>query len=247
MITIKNCGSYHIENKITDATNNRIVKDFLKELSIDFVKKSSRYITFVGESPFYYRERQIHSILTPVLYDLTDACLYELPMQRNWSKNKSKQRDSHGWCDYWCSYRGVDFFIEVKHSYVAYGVTVKNKIPQTTLKYWYEANKQLSVIRKDIRKQMMDDSKGGIFLTLHIVPIYNTAKSKDKVEYNSETLVDIQQLALDKFYPKPNWSFVWNLNPTLLDKSKEIINDGEKTVRYPAVLIVGRALHRRIK
>ncbi len=247
MIAIRNCGGYHIENKLTDANNNRIVKDFLKKLSIDFAKKSSRYIDFVYESPFYYRERQIHSILTPVLYDLTDACLYELPMQRNWSKNKSKERDSHGWCDYWCSYRGVDFFIEVKHSYVAYTITDKNKIPQTTLNYWQEANKQLNVIRKDIRKQMMDDSRGGIFLTLHIIPIYNTAKSSEATEYNSGSLLEIQQLALKKLAPMPNWSFVWNLNNRLIDKSKEVINDGDKIVRYPAVLIVGRALHRRVK
>lgn len=87
--------------------------DFIKKLFLEFAKESIRF----GKNrhgfvmyPHHYRERQLSSILLPILHKLCKGfVMAELPVKR-------KGTNTVGWADYWCIYKGYTFIIEVKHS-----------------------------------------------------------------------------------------------------------------------------------
>jgi len=120
MITLRNIGKLNIKSDIGDGIGRRIANDFLNKLFEGFARQSSVYIKAIGEAPFAYRERQLHSIFAPALARFTTAFLMEHPLSRQWSKAKKLEHiDYTGWLDYWCRYRDFDFFIEIKHDYSA--------------------------------------------------------------------------------------------------------------------------------
>lgn len=238
MESIKGIGKKKIISDIKDGEGKRIAKDFLNLLLIEFSKQSSKYIRGVSEAPFAYREKQLHSIFAPAISRITPIFLMELPIEREWSKIKNENwANSQGWLDYWCRYRNVDFFIELKHDYDCYSTeTIRESVNNN---WWYMNKNQLQLVKKDA-KIFSEWSKGVFLLSLHVITIYEKTKINKKPESieNLEELNLIQQNYYENLRPNPDWCGLWILNKRL---AQDCCYETDRNVEYfPGVLFLSR-------
>ena len=180
MESIKGIGKKKIISDIKDGEGKRIAKDFLNLLLTEFAKQSSKYIRGAYEAPFSYGEKQLHSIFAPAISKITPVFLMEHPIEREWSKVKNEDWDnSQGWLDYWCRYRNVDFFIELKQNFDCYSTeTIRKSIKNN---WSYMNKKQLQLVKKEA-KQFSEWSKGVFLLSLHVIIIYEKWSGPKKVD-----------------------------------------------------------------
>jgi hypothetical protein len=238
MESIKGLGKKKIISDIRDGEGKRIAKEFLNLLLTEFAKQSGRYIKEVYDAPFAYKEKQLHSIFAPAISKITPVFLMELPIEREWSKIKNKDwANSRGWLDYWCRYRNVDFFIELKHDYDCYSTeTIRKRVSNN----WYYMDKnQLQLVKKEA-KIFSEWSKGVFLLSLHVITIYEkTKKNKSpKSIENLEELKWIQRNYYENLRPNPNWSGLWILNNRL---AQDCAYETKKYDEYfPGVLFLSR-------
>ena len=138
MKTLRNLGKTNIINKIGDGEGRRIASDFMDKVLIGFAKQSAKYINAVYEAPFVYSEKQLHSVLAPVISNIAETFLMEHPLERKWEIESEPTFESYtGSLDYWCRYRGLDLFIELKHDRDAYK---NDNIRQEAHKNWKKMN-----------------------------------------------------------------------------------------------------------
>jgi len=241
MENIKGFGYMNIIPDISKSEGTLKAQRFFKKFTREFVKQSAKYIEFAHEATFTYRERQLHTTIAPVLDKITDAFLFESPVDRNWSKlQKYDYEDSHGWVDYWCRTKNIDFFIEIKHDYCAYRT---GKIRDSTIRHWKQATNQLTTIRNEARK-MSKYSKGSFLLLLHILPIYETKSIKKEFDsiVNNDKLLLLQKHYHYNLKPKPNWSSLVVFNNKLVNNFvNEYKEDGRELKQcFPALLFIVR-------
>ncbi len=238
METIRNIGKIHIINKIGDGEGRRIASEFMEKLLVGFTKQSAKYINAVFEAPFSYSERQLHSVLAPVISNIADAFIMEHPMERKWESEEESTRESYtGFLDYWCRYRGLDLFIELKHDRDAYK---NDNIRKEALHNWdYMNNKQLERVKEEATR-FSEHSKGVLLIALHAFTVYETLpNSKESLAREDvETLNSSQLNYMSNLEPKPNWSGLWVLHRDLFDRCT---HDYENKKKYfPGVILVAK-------
>jgi hypothetical protein len=202
-----------------------------------FVKHTTKYIEFTGEAPFAFGEKQLHSALVPALSDFTDAFLVECPIQRKYGSRKKDRWDSSGWVDYWSQYRGIDFFIELKHGFDTYTTDV---IKKRVGKRWYHMiNDQLKSIKKEAISISISN-KGLFLLPIHIITVPHTIRKN--LECTSleqkEELKAIADNYFSDFDPQPNWIGMWLLDKNVAEQCYYEYEHSREY--YPAVLMVSR-------
>lgn len=230
--TIRNCGKLRIIDDITDDQGSRVIRDFLSQLAESFAKRSAKYMRLVQESPFAYSERQSSSLLAPALSEISEAFLMEFPTKR---KDRKLDYDTHGWIDFWALFRNIDFYIELKHSYLSYrGQSITSK----TERRWKSVNQQVKDCKKDILTTI--DSRGFITLPIQIIPIYESRRENESslAVKNHPDLLGIHEHVHHSLSPSPNWSALWTINEDLVQNSFHYTENGLEY--YPALLIVSR-------
>jgi hypothetical protein len=215
--TIRNIGKVYSSDSIEDKYATRVTRKFLDELTIEFARVSNKLIgpaNFLEYPPFAYRERQIHTILSPALFNTTDFFILEAPANREKSKI-SDEDDSHGWSDYVCNYNGFCYIIEVKHWPLAY----KTLTPDQHMKnLWRNAIDQNTISEFDA-KWYSKRSKGAYRLALLVSPIYQSSSNQfadftnDK-DYLISKLFDQFNIHLKK---KPDYLSLWALHDKLCE------------------------------
>lgn len=138
--TIYNAGKLIQTKKLCKGKGHQITQEFLNNLSEHFIKQSISYYDNVGELPFVYKEKQIHSVLFPAIHNISEAAFLEAPIIR-------KKSGRIGWIDYWVFYKSTVFLIEIKHcwgSIVSPTLSSKSKIN----KNWNKAVDQIIDIKK---------------------------------------------------------------------------------------------------
>ena len=135
-----NIGEMKFTDELKDGKGIRIARSFLQDLAIGFAKKSRKYFDVTSDLPYVYTEKQLHSILIPIIDKLSEAFLVEKPTERK----KVIEKSSHGWIDYWVNYKNIIFLIELKYS--CNGYSNISKLRNSSLKEWINANKQLDEI-----------------------------------------------------------------------------------------------------
>jgi len=238
MKTIRESGKINIISNIGDGSGRRVANDFLNKLTVEFAKQSTKYINEVYEAPFAYKEKQLHSIIAPSIAKLTNAFIMECPVSRQWSKiRKQNYEDSHGWLDYWCRYRGVDFFIEIKHNYVSFKTI---NIRKNSHENWdYMNNRQLNLVKKEA-KIYKDYSKGVLLISFHVITIYDYLQKRKKTKCfdDKERLIMAQKNYYENLKPSPNWSNLWILKNDLVRNSSEE-SKTHKTY-YPGLIFISK-------
>ena len=100
-----------------------IAYSFIKEMFCKVCKQSllfsnSKYD--IIEYPFLFRERQLDSVVLPIISSLCKGLVIaEYPIVRDSSIKGFEKKDSKGRIDYWCIYKDYSLVIEMKHSYDA--------------------------------------------------------------------------------------------------------------------------------
>lgn len=149
--TKRGLGKFYVESYLKDGEGIRVLKEFLLNTIIEIANESKRFINWVGQSPFAYNERQLHTIIAPAIARTSDCFIMEAPIDRKWSQiDEQGIEDSRGWVDYWCNYKKFDYYIELKKRYVSY--TTKNLKLQVN-EEWQVACNQLDAIQDDIKSQ----------------------------------------------------------------------------------------------
>lgn len=197
----------HEINEIGNGMTRRIAHDFLSTLFEEFTIQSAKYINAVHEAPFAYRERQLHSMIAPALSKMTDAFLMESPIYRKWLKQAKKDSKRHGWLDYWCQFRDIEFFLELKHSYGSYKT---GYIRQEIKKNWEVLNEQLQAAKAEA-KEYSNECLGVMLVDIHVILLYEYIVIKKLAESKGEqdTQKKIQSVYHNGLNPKPNWSGLW--------------------------------------
>jgi len=238
METIRNSGKVNIISKIGDGSGRRVAKEFLNKILVEFVKQSTKYINATGESPFSFRERQLHSVFAPAISKITDAFLMESPIERQWTKRSKQNFDDYsGWLDYWCRYRNVDFFIELKHSFDSFKTM---NIRNDTMEKWnYMNNFQINAIKSEA-KRYSEFCKGVLLVSLHVVTVYDYLKiQKESYDLNDhDKLIEIQSNYYNSLKPSPNWSGLWILNNELIGQSVDEFENNYQL--YPGVILIAK-------
>jgi len=231
---MRTIGDLYIESRLSDGAGIRVTNDFLSKLTKGFAKRTSRFMYAHVGVPFVQKERQLHSLLIPALADITDMFMIEFPIKRNWSSLSTRDfDDSHGWVDYWCRYRDIVFFIELKHGFISSKTGLVNQSLHET---WGKAREQLDVIEKevDIHKEW---SSGVFRIALEIVPLYETVNSGEpKILSDLDNMFKIQKNCIDELNPSPNWSAIWRLHKELAGPH-QFTNTKEC---YPGIVFLAR-------
>jgi hypothetical protein len=200
---MKKTGTVKFVNEIDIGKNDQNYIGFLEKLFTKFVKKSKAYFDVTGELPYIYRERQLHSIIVPILDSISDAILVECPTSRKYRGYDP----SHGWIDYWVKYGNTIFLIELKHSY--HGLK-SQKLREQSVKEWNTANDQLKqVSNRDLPDFKVDENDIVVKMALQFNVTYTTASKKT---FSMEECDDIGENILMKSFGKklkPNFLASW--------------------------------------
>ena len=119
--SIRNSQSFLFSAKESDEAYYDVAYELTKKLFIGMAKhalafNSTKYDIY--EPPFVFRERQLDTLIMPVLVSLCKGLAFaEYPMTRNSKKKGLEIENSQGRIDYWCIYKDYSVVIEVKHSY----------------------------------------------------------------------------------------------------------------------------------
>jgi hypothetical protein len=236
---IKSVGKISTSSSIQGIEGNVHMNSFLDSFVKEFAIQSSKYIRIAKEAPFSYSERQLQSTICAGLARYTDAFLTELPVNRKWSGIKKKNyEDSHGWIDYWCSYKGIDIILELKHSFDSLRTNI---IRKDTIIEWSGANSQLDVIKTEVKSCILSP-ESYFLIAMLVIPFYETLTSEqleESYDYR-ESLLTRQSIFVSNLSITPNWSSVWMLNDNLAKGCIE--KNGNSYIYYPGVLFLSKAL-----
>ncbi len=231
--TKRGLGKFYVESYLQDGEGIRILKNFLLGSIIEIANESKRFINQVGQSPFAYSERQLHTVIAPAISRTSDCFIMESPVDRKWSQIDGQvAEDSRGWVDYWCCYKQFNYYIELKKRYVSYS---SKTLTQQVKEEWQVACNQLDVIQEDIKEQEKI-AKRVFRIAIEVLTIYGQSKDKEKLTYNLEGLLEVQKntmAQLSEIKP-PNWSCLWVLHDHLVEK----YTYGDTMESYPAILFL---------
>ena len=211
-------------NNLSLAPEQEIGYEFIRLLFMEFAKESIRF----GNNrydflmyPHFFRERQLSSVITPILYRLCKGfVLAELPVHRNDSDNTC-------WADYWCIYKNYTFIIEMKHSR---DILDTDSIREDSIVgRWKQMKKQLSSVKNEIRL-FEEKTEGVIRIGLHFI------SSKSNKELDQSNIKSYQSKTKERLIRfgkklKPDYAGCW------LVPEKTVNFEG---LAYPGVLLMGK-------
>ena len=207
--------------KESDEEYYDVAYELTKNLFIGMAKRSlafnsSKYEIY--EPPFVFRERQLDTLIMPVLSTLCKGLAFaEYPMTRNSKKKGLEIEDSQGRIDYWCIYKDYSVVIEVKHSYDNFETSCTNN--ERLLQRWRTMNiVQLENVKDDI-KHYEEKTKGVIRLGLHFVTSQSSTNPSDDIReiYISQEREMLERLYKDlKTVVPPDFMSVWELDKDMV-------------------------------
>lgn len=172
------------------------------------MRKSYLFFDNTQYLPFAFKERQLHSVLCPALFDLTGTSLMEVPLERKQllgSRRSGRVKRRKGWVDYTCCYGRprVDFFIEVKHGWNC----CSNAIVRAEInKKWLSSIRQLRSVKGQVKGWL--SNKGAIRLALLFVFHY----TQKEMAFSLEEILRQHQMIHDALSRnKPHWHALFHV------------------------------------
>ena len=220
-----------------------IAYSFVKEVFCKVCKQSllfsnSKYD--IIEYPFLFRERQLDSVVLPIISSLCKGLVIaEYPIVRDSSIKGFEKKDSKGRIDYWCIYKDYSIVIEMKHSYDAFKTNLTND--ERLIKRWETMTvSQLQDVRKNVR-YFNEKTKGVIRIGLHfITPYCNRDGNMDDVDdYKCRQKEILTRLSKDVSRCKPKTTTPNFLASWVLPNNKKYFEVPYKGT-YPGLLLIGK-------
>ncbi|WP_373072182.1 hypothetical protein [Sulfurimonas sp.] len=204
-------------------------KEFLTELSTALPKKCEKYFNATKEQVYIYSEIQLHTILAPIIDDISDAYLLECPTDRI---KPGDSKSNSGWIDYWVLYKKNVFLMELKYSYSNIeDYTTDKKI----LKEWSKANEQLEDIPKVADFSVNEEPVIKIALQFNLT--YDDSKLNEV--YSLDNCIKIGKgikTYLNNEGDAPNFIFNWSVDESMI---KHTYEDGSEQ-NYPYIHLLAR-------
>ncbi|MFZ3168148.1 MAG: hypothetical protein WA130_11085 [Candidatus Methanoperedens sp.] len=229
--TIKDCGEFGIEFSIKDGEGTRVSKEFLQLLIRNIIKRSTEYFDATESHIFFYKEKQLHSVVCPSIADLTPSYVIEHPITR---KPRGEEEYS-GKCDYWISYRNYSYVMELKHSFFAYR-NIKSPRQDISNKFNRCLDQLKEIKRGETRNLAMN--KGTIKIALQAIVFFrssqNTIRNDESEEQDIEDAFEL--LIQNSDLKESNVRSLWILHDRLF-RAFEYDNGYEI---FPAVAFVGK-------
>lgn len=215
---------------------------FVKEL---FCRVCKRSLLFgnnkygIVDYPFLYRERQLDSVVLPVISELCQGLVFtEYPIVRDSNLKGYEKQNSKGRIDYWCIYKDYSFVIEMKQSYDAF---MTDSTTDSTIYRWKAMNvSQLQDIKKDV-KHFEEQTKGLIRLGLHFITPYcdRERNMKDVDGFENRQKVILKRLYKDVSRAKPKTTTPDFMASWILPRNEELFDVPYKGT-YPGLLLLGK-------
>ncbi|WP_337562257.1 hypothetical protein [Prevotellamassilia timonensis] len=235
--SIRNSQSFLFSAKESDDAYYDVAYELTKKLFIGMAKyalafNSTKYDIY--EPPFVFRERQLDTLIMPVLASLCKGLAFaEYPMIRNSQKKGLEIENSQGRVDYWCIYKDYSVVIEVKHSYDNFETPCTND--ERLLQRWRTMNiVQLGNVKDDI-KHFEERTKGVIRLGLHFVTSHSSTNPSDNIR---ETYISQERVMLDRLYKdlktvaSPDFMSVWEMDKDM------VYYDNDRA--YPGLIVMAK-------
>lgn len=220
-----------------------IAYSFIKEMFCRVCKQSllfsnSKYD--IIEYPFLFRERQLDSIVLPIISSLCKGLVIaEYPIVRNSTIKGFEKEDAKGRIDYWCIYKDYSIVIEMKHSYDAFKTDLTND--ERLIKRWETMTiSQLQDVRKNV-KYFNEKTNGVIRIGLHFITPYSNCDNNmnDVVYFESRQKEILKRLARDVSRCKPKTTTPNFLASWVLPDDKKYFEVPYKGT-YPGLLLLGK-------
>jgi hypothetical protein len=225
--TIYNSGKLIQTKKLCKGKGHQITQEFLNNLTEHFIKQSISYYDNVGELPFVYKEKQIHSVLFPAIHNISEAAFLEAPIIR-------KKSGRIGWIDYWVLYKSTVFLIEIKH---CWGSVVSPKLSSKIITNWNAVVDQIIDIKKSEITNQSESGSKIIKIALMVIPYYQSSKSSESLKtLGQNECLDTFENHINQFTKKPSCSYIWFLH----DRLQEHFEYNDRFECYPFVGIVAK-------
>ncbi len=235
--SMRNSQSFLFSAKESDEAYYDVAYELTKKLFIGMAKhalafNSTKYDIY--EPPFVFRERQLDTLIMPVLVSLCKGLAFaEYPMTRNSKKKGLEIENSQGRIDYWCIYKDYSVVIEVKHSYDNFETPCTND--ERLLQRWRTMNiVQLGNVKDEI-KHFEEKTKGVIRLGLHFVTSHSSTNPSDNIR---ETYISQERVMLDRLYKdlktvvSPDFMSVWEMDKDM------VYYDNDRA--YPGLIVMAK-------
>ncbi len=220
-----------------------IAYKFVKELFCRVCKQSLRFCNSkygIIEYPFLFRERQLDSVVLPVISTLCKGLVIaEYPIVRDSNMKGFEKDDSNGRVDYWCIYKEYSFIIEMKHSYDAFKTDTTNDA--RLIQRWETMTvSQLQDIRNEI-KHFGEKTKGMIRLGLHFITPYSDCDRKmdDVVLFEGRQKDILRRLSRDVCRSKPKTTMPNFMASWVLPRKDKFFEVPIKGI-YPGLMLLGK-------
>ena len=234
--TLSSCPSTQDEYLI-------VAYKFVKELFCGVCQQSLLFCNSkfgIVEYPFLFRERQLDSVVLPVISSLCKGLVIaEYPVIRD-SNMKGYEKDgSSGRIDYWCIYKDYSFVIEMKHSYDGFKTDITSDA--RLIKRWKTMTvSQLQDIRDEV-KLFEEKTKGLIRLGLHFITPYTDCDRNmddfDLFERNQKEI--LTRLSNDVSRSKPKTTTPDFMASWVLPRNQRFLEVPLKGT-YPGLLLLGK-------
>lgn len=225
-------GSIYEINNIKDGDGKRIAHRFLNNVSNRFAKECKLFYNEVGDLPYIYSERQVHSALFPAIQKVSDVTFLEQPIDRK--RMIGKKKDGHGWVDYWVKYGQNVFLIELKHSWLSYKNVKLNAYDNKAT--WKELLMQLKSIKNSDARFLADKSCNVIKMGLMVMPLYSNSKKEESGHLNKRDALEMLNSVQHEL--DADWSCFWHAPKTILTESFPYYEDGKKAYsKYPGIIL----------
>lgn len=223
-------GKYGIVREIqpySDGLGIRSTRKFFQKTLTEFAWWNQEFYNRAGIFPVTLRERQTSGGLYEAILKSSKQALIQPRIRR---KNYGEKEKS-GWADFIAYFDDAMLFIESKHSYCKLDDIKKSEIVWLTTD-WVKAVKQVNSLGEKAVGDWGDGWHVHLGIVLHIVLIYQQAKSQSELKLVSEKrVVNYINSLNNKLKPKANWIWLWSLDTSLHNPEKF----GKNWENYPYV------------
>lgn len=210
-----------------DGSGIRVARRFLDSLLKEFASWNVDFQKSASLLPVTYGEWQISGGLFKAILQSGAQALTQPPIKRKRRGVPEKQ----GWADFVAYFKDTMLVLEVKHTWCKLNCFKKTEMGG--LNYgWEDAVKQIKSLGQAVLSDWGEGWQTHFGAAMQLVVVYQRHKMKGQVQsVDKREVVNYIRSLSNRLTPKPNWIWLWSLNPKL--QGAEEYN--KKWENYPAV------------
>jgi hypothetical protein len=233
--TIDGCGQVTFEFASLKGFGGEATKKFLVKTIKNSIVRASSYCmsSDINDHIDSYSEQPLHSVICPAISDVTNGkFIFEHPLKRKWYGEDPYT----GHIDYWASFLGKSYIVEIKHSYLSY----QKKQPVTnTITKLEDAVRQLNGVKNTFRRDYPGNDMHYYGIAFEWVTFRKGSTIEEKLEMDDTKEIKDAYASLKQVVGSVQLYGLWMLEDTLLTPVRYNWKKNKtKYVQYPAVAFI---------